>query len=127
MTFYKSEANFTLLGKTQTAKSWWRCMVLTFFLPWRYKAGWFIRGKWLLSAKERHYFCKKKSMDTLIVSPKTPEDLKILTDLLNRLGIAVLRLNEEEKEDLGLAILMQEANREEKATRDEVMKKLRRA
>ena len=66
-------------------------------------------------------------MDTLIVSPKTAEDLKILTELLNRLGISVLRLNEEEKEDLGLAILMQEANREEKVTRDEVMKKLRRA
>lgn len=66
-------------------------------------------------------------MDTLIVSPKTIEDLKILTDLLNRLGISVLRLSEEEKEDLGLAILMQEANREEKVTRDEVMKKIRRA
>lgn len=66
-------------------------------------------------------------MDTLIVTPKTAEDLKILTDLLNRLGISVLRLSEEEKEDLGLAILMQDANREEKATRDEVMKKLRRA
>lgn len=66
-------------------------------------------------------------MDTLIVSPKTIEDLKILTDLLNRLGISVLRLSEEEKEDLGLAILMQDANREEKVTRDEVMKKIRRA
>lgn len=75
----------------------------------------------------RCYFCKKKEMDTLIVSPKTAEDLKILADLLNRLGISVLRLSEEEKEDLGLVILMHEANREEKVTRDEVMKKLRRA
>lgn len=68
-------------------------------------------------------------MDTLIVSPKTIEDIKILTDLLNRLGISVsvLRLSEEEKEDLGLAILMQDANREEKVTRDEVMKKIGRA
>ncbi len=68
-------------------------------------------------------------MDTLIVSPKTIEDIKILTDLLNRLGISVsvLSLSEEEKEDLGLAILMQEANREEKVTRDEVMKKIGRA
>lgn len=77
--------------------------------------------------KERRYFCKKKGMDTLIVSPKTAEDLKILTDLLHRLGISVLRLSEEEKEDLGLAILMQEANRDDKVSRDEVMKKLHRA
>lgn len=66
-------------------------------------------------------------MGTLIISPKTIEGLKILTDLLNRLGISVLRLSEEEKEDLGLAILMQEANREEKVTRDEVMKKIGRS
>lgn len=66
-------------------------------------------------------------MDTLIVSPKTAEDLKILIGLLDRLGISVLRLSEEEKEDLGLSMLMQEADRGEKVSRDEVMKKLRRA
>ncbi|GAB4491190.1 MAG: hypothetical protein OHK0019_11020 [Saprospiraceae bacterium] len=66
-------------------------------------------------------------MDALLIAPKTAEELKLLTDLLARLGISVLRLNEEEKEDLRLAILMREANREEKASHDEVMKKLNRA
>jgi hypothetical protein len=73
-------------------------------------------GGFIFSKKDT-IFARKSGMDTLIVSPKTAEDLKILTDLLNRLGISVLRLNEEEKEDLGLALLLQEANREEKVTR----------
>ncbi len=66
-------------------------------------------------------------MDALIISPKTAKELKLLMDLLERMDINVLRLSEEEKEDLGLAMLMHEANRKEKVPRDEIMKKLHRA
>jgi hypothetical protein len=65
-------------------------------------------------------------MGALLVSPKSIEEQKLLLDLLKRLGIPVQILSEEEREDWGLSLLMQEANREEKVTREEIFEKLSR-
>jgi len=66
-------------------------------------------------------------MDSLLITPKNSGDLKLILDLLQRLKMKVQILTEEQKEDLGLALLMQEADREEKVSRDEIIEKLSRA
>ena len=63
-------------------------------------------------------------MTTLIVSPKTSSELKLVEKLLKGLGIATHSITEEEREDIGLTILMKQANRTKKVSRASIMKKL---
>ncbi len=65
-------------------------------------------------------------MDSLVVNPQNKAELKLLAELLKRLQIPNRVLTEEEKEDLGLARMMAEADRSEKVSREQVMAKLRR-
>jgi hypothetical protein len=64
-------------------------------------------------------------MESLLITPKNEADLKLISDLLFRLNIKVQVLTEEEKEDIGLGILMGEVNRNEKTSREEIMKLLK--
>jgi hypothetical protein len=64
-------------------------------------------------------------MTTLLVSPKNHSELDLVTKLLRKLGIDTRALSEEEKEDMGLAVLMKKANRSKKVSRETIMKKLR--
>lgn len=52
------------------------------------------------------------------------DSLALLTQLAQKLGMGFKVLSEEEKEDIGMAILMQEADRNEKVSEDEIMRKL---
>jgi hypothetical protein len=45
-------------------------------------------------------------MKSLIISPKSKEELKFLQDLLTKLGVTAKALTEEEIEDAGLSLLM---------------------
>jgi len=65
-------------------------------------------------------------MESLVITPQSKAELKLLADLLKRLHIPSRVLTEEEKEDLGLARMMAEADRSEKVPREQVMAKLRR-
>ena len=66
-------------------------------------------------------------MDSLLITPKNADDLKLLIELLQRLKMNVKVLTEEQKEELGLTLLMQEADRNDKVDREEIIKKLSRA
>jgi len=59
-----------------------------------------------------------------VISPKTKGEAKIITDLLERMNISSKIITDEEKEDFGLLMMMKEADRSEKVSREEVMKKL---
>ncbi|WP_138483648.1 hypothetical protein [Dyadobacter bucti] len=63
-------------------------------------------------------------MESIIVTPKNQEEFRLLTDLLAKMDISSKVLSEEEKEDTGLGILLQEADRNEKVSREEIMNKL---
>lgn len=63
-------------------------------------------------------------MESIIVTPKNQEEFRLLTDLLAKMDISSKVLSEEEKEDIGLGILLQEADRNEKVSREEIMNKL---
>ena len=60
-------------------------------------------------------------MNSIILTPKTPEELAFLANLLKRLNVDIQVLSEEEKEDLGLAMMMRDVNRNEKVSRDEII------
>ena len=64
-------------------------------------------------------------MTSLIITPKTNSDLKLIEALLQKLGIASRSLTDEQREDAGLAILMKEADRTKKISREAIMKKLK--
>lgn len=56
-------------------------------------------------------------MSALLVTPKDRKEEKFVNDLLKKLGIPSKRLSLEEKVDLGLSILMKQADRNKKGFR----------
>jgi len=63
-------------------------------------------------------------MDALIIKSKNSSDLKLIKELVKKLGLESKSLSEEEIEDLGLTMLMKQADRTKTVSRDTVMKKL---
>jgi len=66
-------------------------------------------------------------MKTILITPKNKSELKLLSKLLEKLKVDATYLSEEEKEDLGLKILMRQADRSKTVSRATVMKKLKTA
>jgi len=64
-------------------------------------------------------------MKALVVAPRTPEELKLVAQLMKKMGIATKALSLEELEDAGFSIMMKDADRSKKVSRDAVMNKLR--
>jgi len=63
-------------------------------------------------------------MKTLVIQSKSPSEIKFISNLLKKLGIDAKWMNAEEMEDYGMSILMKQADRKKKVSRDVVMKKL---
>jgi hypothetical protein len=63
-------------------------------------------------------------MKSIIVTAKDIKEFKFLKGLLSKLKISARELTEEEIEDFGMSILMKQADRSRKASRESVMKKL---
>jgi hypothetical protein len=61
-------------------------------------------------------------METFIVTPKTKAEAKLLKDIFEKMKITAKMLSEEEKEDIGLAMMMKEVDRSSKVSRDTIMK-----
>jgi hypothetical protein len=64
-------------------------------------------------------------MKTLVIQSKSPSEIKFISNLLKKLGIDAKWMNAEEMEDYGMSILMKQADRKKKVSRDVVMKKLK--
>jgi hypothetical protein len=64
-------------------------------------------------------------MQSILITPKDQAELELLSALLDRLHIKTAFLDEETREDLGLGLLMQEANRTEQVSRETVFQLLR--
>jgi hypothetical protein len=63
-------------------------------------------------------------MESIVISPKTKDEAKIITELLEKMNISSKVITDEEKEDMGLLMMMKEVDRNDKVSREEVMKKL---
>jgi hypothetical protein len=64
-------------------------------------------------------------MEKLIVTVKDKHEMQLVSDLLKRMRISTKPLTEEQCEDLGLTMMIHEADRTEKVSREQVMRKLR--
>ena len=64
-------------------------------------------------------------MSSIIISPKNAKELEFVRELLDKMKIRNKLLTEEEREDLGMSVLMSKVDRRRKVSRDVVMKKLK--
>lgn len=85
----------------------------------------FIRMRLLIKfSKQKAFIELSLSMESVIITPRNKKELEFVSDLLNKLGINSKKLSIEEKEDLGLALSMREADRTKKVSETIIMKKL---
>jgi len=61
-------------------------------------------------------------MNSIIITPKNKEELDLIKEILRRMNIASAILTDEEKEELGLIEMMKNVDRNEKVSRETVMK-----
>ncbi len=64
-------------------------------------------------------------MKSIVISPKNLTDMRFVSELLKKLSIPTKVLSDEEKEDLGLSMLMREVDRTKKVSRETIMRKLK--
>lgn len=63
-------------------------------------------------------------MKSIVITPKDSKELRLIAQLLDKMGISSTILSEEEKEDAGLLMLMKEADKREIVSRKEIIDKL---
>ena len=63
-------------------------------------------------------------MKAIVVTPKNSNELKFVTDLLKKLGVGSLTLNQDELEDIGMSKLLRQVDKNKKTSRIDIMKKL---
>ncbi|MBE2278777.1 MAG: hypothetical protein J0M37_03510 [Ignavibacteria bacterium] len=66
-------------------------------------------------------------MKSIVITPKTRTELDLLSALLKKLNIEAAYINPEEKEDLGLKILMRQSDRKKIVPKSKVIRKLKSA
>ena len=64
-------------------------------------------------------------MKALLVKSNSETEIKFITDLLKKLGVSTSVMDTEDIEDYGMSVLMKEADRSKKVSRETVMKKLK--
>ena len=67
---------------------------------------------------------KSTVMESLIITPADNEELALIKAVLKKMNLKTRVLSDEEKENMGLALLMSQADRYKIIPREEVMKKL---
>lgn len=64
-------------------------------------------------------------MESIVISPKTKDEAKLITDLLQKMNISSKIITDEEKEDMGLVMMMKETDMDDLVPREEIMQKLK--
>ena len=64
-------------------------------------------------------------MNSLLIKPKDHKELLLMKDMLKKMSIPSLEINTDESEDLAFAEIVKSADRSKKASREQVMNKLR--
>lgn len=60
-------------------------------------------------------------METLIIQSENSRDIKLLKEIVTKMGLKTARLTHEQVEDIGLSLLMKEADRSKTVSRVSVM------
>jgi hypothetical protein len=64
-------------------------------------------------------------METVVLQGKSKDELKLLTDLAEKIGIKVKYLTKEEKEDIGMLLAINKGHTGQYVDNDSFVKKLR--
>ena len=64
-------------------------------------------------------------MEIAILQTDDKSNLKLLIEVVRKMGVTIKVLSETQKEDVGMGILMRQADRSEKVSREEIMNKLK--
>lgn len=64
-------------------------------------------------------------MESLLITPKNKVEQKLLSDLLTKMNIKVSVLSDEDRESLGMAALLKEADRSKRVSRETILQKLK--
>jgi hypothetical protein len=64
-------------------------------------------------------------MDSLLVVPKNRKEMRLVSDVLKKMGITSKSLTVEEKEDIALGMAMKEADRTKKVSANLILQKLK--
>jgi len=59
-------------------------------------------------------------MEIAILQTADKTDLKLLSEIARKMGITITVLSENEKEEVGMRLLMRQADRSEKVSREEI-------
>ena len=62
-------------------------------------------------------------MKSIVITPKDMKELNFVSELLQKVGISSTVLSEEEKEDAGVLVLMQEAIRNDTFSSQDIISK----
>ena len=63
-------------------------------------------------------------MSSIVIHPKDKDELLLISELLKKMGVKSRVLSDTDKEDIALSLLMQEVDREEVVSEDEIFAKL---
>lgn len=63
-------------------------------------------------------------MSSILVNPKDEKELRLISDLLSKMGVENTVLTDTQKEDLGLSMMMKEADLSDVVNEDEIDYKL---
>lgn len=69
-----------------------------------------------------HYF---RTMKAIVVNPKDEQEFAFVTELLEKLGVDAKFISEEDIEDIGLSLLLRQADRTDLVSEDEIRSKLK--
>lgn len=64
-------------------------------------------------------------METIIIQPKSKKELEFVAEMLKRLNIKIKILSQEEKEDYGLGIAIDEGLQTKSVSKDSILNHLR--
>ena len=64
-------------------------------------------------------------MKAIVITPKSDNEYKFLSNLLTKLGVGISALSQEDIEDIGLGKMMATVDKSKKISRSEIMKKLK--
>jgi hypothetical protein len=64
-------------------------------------------------------------MESIVINPKTKIEAKLINDFLEKMNISSKVLTDEEKEDMGLVMMMKETDMDDLVSREEIMQKLK--
>jgi hypothetical protein len=64
-------------------------------------------------------------MKSIVVNPKDEQEFAFVTELLEKLGVDAKFISEEDIEDIGLSLLLKQADRSDLVSEDEIRSKLK--